>query len=44
MKSWLDRIWERPAVKAGWGLGQEKKMDLANDKKAQAILFGQRAR
>jgi GST-like protein len=44
MKAWLDRIWERPAVKTGWGLGQERKRDLATDKEAQAILFGQRAR
>jgi len=44
MKAWLDRLWERPAVKAGWELGQERKRDLATDKEAQAILFGQRAR
>ncbi len=23
MKAWLERVWERPAVKTGWGLGQE---------------------
>jgi GST-like protein len=44
MKEWLDRMWERPAVQAGWNLGQERKRDLATDKKAQEILFGQRAR
>ncbi len=43
MKAWLDRVWDRPAVKTGWGLGQEKRSNLATDKKAQAILFGQRA-
>jgi len=44
MKAWLDRVWDRPAVRTGWGLGQEKRSNLATDKKAQAILFGQRAR
>jgi GST-like protein len=44
MKAWLDRMWARPAVKSGWALGQEKRSNLATDKKAQAILFGQRAR
>jgi GST-like protein len=44
MKAWLDRMWDRPAVRKGWGLGQEKRRNLATDKEAQAILFGQRAR
>jgi len=44
MKAWLDRMWERPAVKVGRRLGEEKRRDLATDKEAQAILFGQRAR
>jgi len=44
MKAWLDRMWERPAVRKGRELGQEKRRDLATDKQAQAILFGQRAR
>ncbi len=44
MKAWLDRLWERPAVRKGRELGQEKRRDLATDKEAQAILFGQRAR
>ncbi len=44
MKAWLDRLWERPAVQTGWGLGQERRRNLATDKEAQAILFGQRAR
>ena len=44
MKAWLDRIWDRPAVKTGWALGQDKRRNLATDKEAQAILFGQRAR
>jgi len=44
MKAWLDRMWERPAVQKGWSLGQERRRNLATDKEAQAILFGQRAR
>ena len=44
MKAWLDRCWERPAVQAGKKLGAEMRMDLAQDKDAQAVLFGQRAR
>lgn len=44
MKAWLDRMWERPAVRKGWELGQERRRNLATDEEAQAILFGQRAR
>jgi len=44
MEAWLERVWDRPAVKTGWALGQEKRRNLATDKEAQAILFGQRAR
>jgi len=44
MKSWLDRMWDRPAVKAGWSLGQERRRNLATDPEAKKILFGQRAR
>ena len=44
MKAWLDRCWARPAVQAGRKVGEEKRTNLAQDKDAQAILFGQRAR
>lgn len=44
MKAWLERMWDRPAVQAGKALGQEKRMNLAEDKEAQKVLFGQRAR
>jgi len=44
MKAWLERMWTRPAVQAGKALGQEKRMNLAEDKEAQKVLFGQRAR
>ena len=44
MAAWLHRMWERPAVQIGWKLGQERRRNLATDKEAQKILFGQRAR
>jgi len=44
MKAWLERMWTRPAVQAGKALRQEKRMNLAEDKEAQKVLFGQRAR
>jgi GST-like protein len=44
MKAWLDRMWERPAVRAGRALGAERRGDIATDKAAQAVLFGQTAR
>ncbi len=44
MAAWLDRVWERPAVKAGRAVGDDKRLDLSTDKAAQAVLFGQRAR
>jgi len=46
MHDWLKRIRERPAVDRAVEVGVEEraKMDLADDKKAQSVLFGQRAR
>ena len=46
MNDWLKRIRERPAVDRAVEVGVEEraKMDLADDKKAQSVLFGQRAR
>ena len=44
MAAWLDRIESRPAVARAVAVGQEMRMDLSKDKKAQAVLFGQRAR
>ena len=43
MKTWLDRMWERPAVQAGKTVGQDKRTDLSTDQAAQAVLFGQRS-
>lgn len=43
--AWLDRVGARPAVKAGMAVGKDApKMDLAKDKDAQKILFGQKSR
>ncbi len=44
MKAWLDRMWARPAVQKGKALGAERRMNLADDKAAQSVLFGQKAR
>ncbi|HEY9214299.1 MAG TPA: glutathione S-transferase N-terminal domain-containing protein [Ancylobacter sp.] len=46
MKSWLERVLARPAVKRGLAVNAEDrgKVDIATDKAAQSVLFGQRAR
>ncbi|MEL6747529.1 MAG: glutathione binding-like protein [Pseudomonadota bacterium] len=44
MATWLDTIGARPAVEAGMAVGKDARMDLAKDKDAQSVLFGQRAR
>lgn len=46
LKRWLDTVLARPAVQRGLAVNSEDrgKVDLARDKEAQAILFGQRAR
>ncbi|GGG26033.1 glutathione S-transferase N-terminal domain-containing protein [Chelatococcus composti] len=46
LKRWLDTVLARPAVQRGLAVNSEDrgKVDLAKDKEAQAILFGQRAR
>ena len=44
LKRWLDELLDRPAVKKGMALGAELRGDLAKDKEAQKVLFGQRAR
>ncbi len=45
LAAWLERIGEREAVKRALALGkaEAKRTNLATDKRAQAILFGQRA-
>ncbi len=44
LKAWLDRMLARPAVERGLAVGENLRSDLATDKDAQKILFGQRAR
>jgi GST-like protein len=44
MKAWLDRVGARPAVQAGRALAAEARADVAADREAQRVLFGQRAR
>lgn len=46
LKRWFDTMMARPAVKKGAEIGKEKreKSNIADDKEAQAVLFGQRAR
>ncbi len=43
---WLEAVLSRPAVKRGFAVNAEDrgKIDLATDKEAQSVLFGQRAR
>ncbi|PZQ17769.1 MAG: glutathione S-transferase [Ancylobacter novellus] len=45
VKRWLERMLARPAVQRGLAVKVDAPaVDLANDKAAQAVLFGQRAR
>ena len=46
VQAWFDRMRERPAVAKGVKVGEELRANynLATDKDAQAVLFGQRAR
>ncbi len=41
---WLDAIAARSAVQKAVKVGEEMRMNLADDKEAQKVLFGQRAR
>jgi len=46
LKRWYEAVMARPAVQAGIAVGQSEreKMNLATDKDAQSVLFGQKAR
>ena len=44
LKRWFETLSARPAVERGWSVGQEFRRNLADDKDAQKVLFGQRAR
>jgi GST-like protein len=44
LKRWFDTILARPAVERAVAVGQERRSNIADDKEAQKVLFGQRAR
>ncbi len=46
LKAWLERIATRPTTERALAVGRDEraKLNLATDKAAQAVLFGQRAR
>jgi GSH-dependent disulfide-bond oxidoreductase len=44
LKRWFNAISARPAVERGIEVGREHRQNLAEDKEAQKVLFGQRAR
>jgi len=44
LKRWFETIGARPAVERALLVGQEHRRNLSEDKDAQKILFGQRAR
>ncbi len=44
LKRWFETVMARPAVIRGCAIGEEKRRNLADDKDAQKVLFGQKAR
>ena len=44
LRRWFETLLARPAVERGLAVGQERRSNLADDKDAQNILFGQKAR
>ncbi|MGG7567751.1 glutathione S-transferase N-terminal domain-containing protein [Rhodovulum sp. DZ06] len=44
MAAWLDRVYARPAVQKGRALHKELRKGADQDKEAQKVLFGQKAR
>lgn len=44
LKRWFDALNARPAVARGLAVGAERRSNLADDKEARKVLFGQRAR
>lgn len=44
LKRWFETVMARPAVERGMAVGQEYRRNLADDKDAQKVLFGQKAR
>lgn len=44
LKAWFETLMARPAVERGLAVGDEYRRNLADDKDAQKVLFGQKAR
>ncbi len=44
LTAWLERVGARPAVEAGMAVAKEARANVAADKEAQKVLFGQKAR
>ncbi len=44
LKRWFETLLARPAVVRGIAVGEDHRRNLADDKEAQKVLFGQRAR
>ncbi len=44
LKKWFETVMARPAVERGMAVGAELRQNLAEDKEAQKVLFGQKAR
>lgn len=44
LAAWLERVGARPAVQAGRGVARDTRNNVAEDKAAQKVLFGQTAR
>ena len=45
LRAWYERLMARPAVQRGLEVGKDRRRsDLATDKEAQKIMFGQTAR
>lgn len=44
LKRWYDAVNARPAVERGLAVANEARSNLGNDKEAQKVLFGQKAR
>ncbi|WP_269932266.1 glutathione S-transferase family protein [Aminobacter sp. HY435] len=44
LKRWYETLLARPAVIAGLAVGEERRRSIVDDKDAQKVLFGQRAR
>lgn len=44
LKRWFETLMARPAVIRGMAVGEDHRRNLADDKEAQKVLFGQKAR